>query len=49
MEQELKCQANIFSLERELALLNADWEDFQQRKIFEPNRQRLELARKALL
>ena len=35
---------------RELALLNADWEDFQQRKdSFEPNRQRLELARKALL
>ena len=50
LEQELKCQANIFSLERELALLNADWEDFQQRKdSFEPNRQRLELARKALL
>ena len=50
LDQGIKCLAGISGLERELAILDSAWEDFQQRQeSFKIHRQRLELAHKALL
>lgn len=50
LNQGIKCLDVISGLEEELGLLQSSWEDFRQRQeSFEPHRQRLELARKALL